>query len=221
MLILGLIISLVAAPLVLALAKRLNFQSWAIAPRLALWLAAAIVVAIAATHLDAWRASLGVAHLTWGGIGWGALAVVVIFAAMSAQLYVQQRRGKQSEQQRARYQALLRQPFGYRCFLVATAAVTEEVLYRAYAISVGAAVLGGLWLACVVSVVAFTLAHFRWGLAHLLSVFASAVVLTTLFAITRNVWVCILVHAVIDGVGFLAIPAASAHRAARLQQKAG
>lgn len=221
MLILGLVISLVAAPLVLALAKRLNFQSWAIAPRLALWLASAVVVVIAAAHFDTWQASLGVAHLTWGGIGWGALAVVVIFAAMGAQLYVQQGRGKQSEQQRALYHALLRQPLGHRCFLVTTAAVTEEVLYRAYAVGAGAAVFGSLWLACVVSVIAFTLAHFRWGLAHLLSVLVSAAVLTALFVITHNVWVCILAHAVIDGAGFLFLPAASAHRAARLQQKAG
>ena len=221
MLVLGLIISLVAAPFVVALAKRLHFQSWAIAPRLVLWLATAVVVAIAATYLDAWRASLGFAHLTWGGIGWGALAVIVISAAMSVQLYVQQRRGKQSERLKARYQALVGQPFGYRCFIVVTAAVTEEVLYRAYAIGVGAVVLGSLWLACVVSVIAFTLAHFRWGLAHLLSVFIAAAVLTALFAITRNVWVCILAHAVVNGVSFLAMPAASARRAARLQRKAG
>lgn len=221
MLILGFVISLVAAPLVLVLAKRLNFPSWAIAPRLALWLAGAIVVAIAATRVDAWRALLGAAPPTWSGIGWGALAVVVIFAAMSAQLYAQRRRGGRSEQQQAQYQALLRQPFGYRCFLVATAAVTEEVLYRAYAIGVGAVVLGSLWLACVVSVIAFTLAHFRWGLAHLLSVFVSAVVLTVLFVTTHNVWVCILAHAVVDGVGFLAMPAASARRVARPRQKAG
>ena len=218
MLVLGLIISLVAAPLVVVLAKRLHFQTWAIAPRLALWLAAAIVVAIAATYLDAWRASLGVAHLTWGGVGWGALAVIITSAAMSVQLYIQQRRGKQSEQLKTQYQALLGQPFGYRCFIVVTATVTEEVLYRAYAIGVGAVVLGSLWLACVVSVVAFTLAHFRWGLAHLLSVFIAAVVLTALFAITRNVLVCILAHAVVNGVGFLAMPAASARRAARLQR---
>lgn len=103
MLVVGLVISLVAPPVVLVLAKRLCFQPWAIAPRLALWLAAAIVSAIAATYLGAWRALLGIAQLTWGDIGWGTLAVILTFAAMSAQIHVQQQRGKQSAQQMAQY----------------------------------------------------------------------------------------------------------------------
>lgn len=210
--ILGLLIALLAVPLVLEVAKRLDFSSWALAPRLALWLSAGALLAIAAKSVNDWRAPFGVGHITWGAIGWGILAVAITFAVMSAYLYIQRRLGKRSQQLEARYQALLRLPFWHRCFIVVTAAVTEEFLYRGYAVGIGAHLLGGLWVAGVISVAAFTLAHFRWGLAHLIPVFISAVVFTVLFALTRNLWVCILAHAVVDGVGFLVMPIATRHR---------
>lgn len=66
-------------------------------------------------------------------------------------------------------QSLLRPPLGHRSFVVMTAAVTEEVLYRGYAIGVGQHLLGSTWLACALSIAAFTLGHLRWGLAHLVA----------------------------------------------------
>lgn len=113
----------------------------------------------------------------------------------------------------SQYEALLSRPFVYRCFLVITAAVTEEVLYRSYAVGIGQLLFGSIWVACAVSVIAFTLAHFMWGLAHLVPVFVSAVVLTLLFVFTRNLWLCILAHAIVDSAGFLAVPAAARRRA--------
>jgi membrane protease YdiL (CAAX protease family) len=119
----------------------------------------------------------------------------------------------------AQYQALLNLSFGHRCFIVITAAITEEVLYRAYAVGVGQLLLGSVWVACALSVAAFTLAHYKWGIAHMVSVLVPAVAFTLLFVLTRNVWLCIIAHAIVDGVGFLAMPAA-ARRRTRLQQKA-
>lgn len=220
LLFIGLFASLAATPLILALFKRLRFESWALVPRLALWLAAIVVVVIAAAAVGTWHAHLGFAWPTWGGVGWTILAAVVVFVALGISLQVQRRAGGQSQGQTTQYQALLSLPFGHRCFIVITAAVTEEVLYRAYAVGVGQLLLGSLWFACILSVVAFTLAHYKWGFAHMVSVLAPAVVFTLLFVLTRNVWLCIIAHAIVDGAGFLAMPAV-ARRRTQLQQKAG
>jgi membrane protease YdiL (CAAX protease family) len=213
LLIFGLVVSLAAVPLLLASFKWLHFQAWALVPRISLWAAAVVVVVIAAARVGAWRALLGFEWPTWGGVGSAVVAAAVMFGALGASMYVQQKLGSHSHKQRAQYQALLSLPFGHRCFIVITAAVTEEVLYRAYAVGIGQLLFASLWAACAVSVVAFTLAHFKWGLAHLVPVFVSAVVFTLLFVFTRNLWVCILAHAIVDGVGFLAVPAAMRRRA--------
>lgn len=220
LLIFGLVIALVAAPLSLALFKWFHFDSWAIVPRLAFWFAAIVVLAIAITGSTAWRVHLGFVLPTWGGAGWAVLAVVAIFAAMGTHLHIQQRLGKHSREQMGAYQALLGRPFSYRCFIVVTAAATEEVLYRAYAVGVGEHLLGSLWVASIISVAAFTLAHFRWGLAHLVPVFISGVAFTLLFVFTRNLWLCIVAHAAVDGVGFLVMPAALSRRRAQLGDSA-
>lgn len=216
----GLLVSLAASPLALALLKRLRFESWALVPRLALWLAAVVVVAIAAAEVGDWHAHLGFAWPAWEGVGWAVFAAVVVFATFGVSLKVQRKSGRQPQDQSAQYQAFLDLPFGHRCFIVMTAAVTEEVLYRAYAVGVGQLLLGSVWAACVVSVAAFTLAHYKWGTAHMMSVLVPAVAFTLLFVLTRNVWLCIVVHAIVDGAGFLVMPAV-ARRRTQLQQKTG
>jgi membrane protease YdiL (CAAX protease family) len=177
------------------------------------------VVVIAVVGVGDWQARLGVIWPTWGGLGWAILAAVVVFGALGASLQVQRGAGRQSRGRSAQYQALLNLSFGHRCFIVITAAITEEVLYRAYAVGVGQLLLGSVWVACALSVAAFTLAHYKWGIAHMVSVLVPAVAFTLLFVLTRNVWLCIIAHAIVDGVGFLAMPAA-ARRRTRLQQKA-
>jgi membrane protease YdiL (CAAX protease family) len=57
----------------------------------------------------------------------------------------------------------------------ATAAVTEEILYRGFAIGIGKAFLGNTLEAATLSVVIFTVTHFRWGFSHMLSVLSRAV----------------------------------------------
>ena len=96
--------------------------------------------------------------------------------------------------------------FGYRLFIVVTAAVVEEILYRGYAIGIGQSLVGGILPATFLSIVVFTLSHFRWGLSHLLSVLWSALALSLLFVFTGNLFSCIAAHAAINGVGLLLLP---------------
>ena len=218
---LGLFLALFATPLLLAVFKRLHFDSFSLVPRLSLWVTAAAVLVIAAAEIEAWRAHLGLEWPTWQSVGLAILATVILFLVFGVSQYLQGRFGVASSKQVEQYQRLLRLPFSHRCFVVATAAVTEEVLYRGYAIGVGQRLLGSVWLACVLSIAVFTLMHFRWGLAHLVPVFVAALVFTLLFTFTGNLWVCILAHAIIDGAGFLVLPAVMARRRPSSAQQVG
>lgn len=209
---LGLFLALVGSSLLLALFKRLGFNQFSPLPRLALWLIAAAVLAIAATNIESWRAHFGLAWPSWQTLGWAILANAILFILLGAYVSLRSRSGPASPEQLELQQSLLRLPFSRRCFVVATAAVTEEVLYRGYAIGVGQHLLGSLWLACVLSVAAFTLAHYRLGLANLIPVFLCTVVITLLFASTQNLLACIIVHAILDSVGVLVMPAMAVRR---------
>jgi len=209
---LGLLIALVAAPLLAAAFKLLRFNPLSLVPRLTLWAAAIVVLVIAAMKIEAWRTYLGLDRPMWQSLFLAIFAAALMLSVLGAHQFVQRTFGKGSPEQFRQLQNILALPFGHRCFLVVTAAVVEEVLYRGYAIGVGQHLLGSVWLACVVSVAAFTLAHLRWGLAHLLPVFISALVLTLLFAFTQSLWACIIAHAIVDAVGFLVVPVIMARR---------
>lgn len=203
----GLFISLVGSPLVLALCKRLRFEPWAVTPRLALWLIAAVVVSLAFLGTNNWWVRLGFMWPSFIDLIWAVVTGVVLVQIFGFYARFKQQHGLQSATEAARYQALVGLSLGSRCLTVLTAAVVEEVLYRAYAIGIGEVVLGSVWVAAAVSVLAFTAAHFRWGLSHLVPVFISAVAFAVLFATTRNIWLCILAHVIVDGVAFLVVPA--------------
>lgn len=209
---LGLFLALIGSPLLLALFRRLRFNQFSLVPRLTLWVAALAVLVIAAANIVGWHVYLGLEWPTWQTLGVAILATAILFILLGTYVSLRSKFGSASPGQRELQQSLLRLSFSRRCFVVVTAAVTEEVLYRSYAIGVGQYLLGSLRLACVLSVVAFTLAHFRLGLANLIPVFLCTLVITLLFVFTQNLLVCIIVHAILDGVGVLVMPAIAARR---------
>ena len=208
----GLLVALVASPLLLVLFKFLRFNPLSLVPRFSLWAAAAVVLAIAAATAKSWLTYLGLGLPTWPNIGLAVLAAAAMFTVLGLSQYFQRRLGTSSSKQIEQYEKIVRLPYSRRVFLVVTAAVTEEVLYRGYAIGVGQHLLGSVWQACALSVAAFTLAHIRWGLAHLLPVFVGALIFSLLFTFTHNLCACIIAHAVVDAAGFLVVPAIMARR---------
>lgn len=83
---------------------------------------------------------------------------------------------------------------------VLTAGVTEEVLFRGYAISRLPALGIGTWPAALLTLAAFTLLHVpTWGVGHAVGVaLPLGAVLTGLFLWRRNLVVVILAHAMVD-----------------------
>jgi membrane protease YdiL (CAAX protease family) len=99
---------------------------------------------------------------------------------------------------------LLNTPFWYRFFLVTTAAVVEETLFRGYPIERIGEWSGSRILAGVITWIAFTYAHLRgWGWAHLIVAGFAGLLLTILFLWRRNLWANMLAHWLTDGAGFL------------------
>ncbi len=96
---------------------------------------------------------------------------------------------------------LLATPAWWRCLSVLRAAVSEELLYRGYAIERLAELTRRRALAALVSGVAFTLAHVgTWGWGHLLIAGYGGAVLTLLYLWRRNLGTSMLAHAIVDGV---------------------
>ena len=202
----ALCVALFGSPLLLMFFRWLRFNQFSPVPRLALWVVTITVLVIAAANTVAWRVDIGLGWPTWQSLWLAILAAAILLVVLSAYVSVRGKFAVASPKQLELQRNLLRLPFGHRCFVVMTAAVTEEVLFRGYAIGVGQHLLGSVGLACVLSTAAFTLGHLRWGLAHLVPVFVSALVITLLFTFTQNLWVCIIVHAILDGVGVLVMP---------------
>lgn len=209
---LGLFVALFGALIVITSFKLVSANTFSLAPRIALWVPAVTVVAIAVAATVNAKIWLGIQSPSWQGVGLGALAIVVTLTVFATQLLAQKGFAKGVPKQHQQGQKLFELPFAQRCFVVITAAVVEEVLYRGYAIGVGQHLLGGVWLACIVSIAAFTLAHFRWGFAHMVPVAITATIFSLLFVVTQNLLVCIIAHAVVDGAGFLVMPALMARK---------
>jgi membrane protease YdiL (CAAX protease family) len=100
---------------------------------------------------------------------------------------------------------LIAAPRWFRVLLVVRAAVTEEILYRAYPIERIEALSRSKLLAFAVSVVGFALAHLQyWGPVQLLFVAPAGVVLALLYLWRRDILCNMLAHLVTDGIGLLA-----------------
>lgn len=203
----GLVISLLGAPLLLLACKALRVDPLSLSTRLALWLLAIVVLALAAYGSDPWRMQIGLQAPSAVHFGAAALATLVMLAAIPLVQYVQKALGSTSVERTELFHKLAGLSFWFRVFIVITAAVTEEILYRGYAIGIGKDIFGSQSVAVTVSLAAFVAAHFRWGLSHLLTVLLAALVLSSLFIFTNDLLACIVVHAVVDAVGLLLVPA--------------
>jgi membrane protease YdiL (CAAX protease family) len=94
----------------------------------------------------------------------------------------------------------------HKLFLVVTAGITEEILYRGCAIGMGQVLFGSVGVAASLSLLVFTLAHLNWHASHLISVAVAGGAVTALFVLSRDLSACILAHTLIDGVAVALMP---------------
>jgi len=101
-------------------------------------------------------------------------------------------------------QTLTAVPFWLRFMAVVRAAVSEEILFRGYALERVQELTGSRGAAGIFTWAIFTLEHLGyWGWHHLLVAGAAGALLTLLYLWRRNLWANMLAHFMVDAVGFL------------------
>jgi membrane protease YdiL (CAAX protease family) len=110
---------------------------------------------------------------------------------------------------------LLATPAWFRWAVVLTAGITEEIMFRGYPIERLAEMTGKLWLAALIPLVVFTLAHMGgWTLSHMVGVLFGGGILTGLYLWQRDLIACMIAHALIDAL-IIFLPALLKKLAAR------
>ncbi|HWX67876.1 MAG TPA: CPBP family intramembrane glutamic endopeptidase [Rhodanobacter sp.] len=101
--------------------------------------------------------------------------------------------------------ALMATPLWWRFISTIRAAVTEEVLFRGYALERIEELSGSRIVAVAVSCAVFTLAHVSsWGWSHELIVAVGGLAFSLLYLWRRNLWVNIIAHFIVDAMSVLA-----------------
>jgi len=100
-------------------------------------------------------------------------------------------------------------PLYLRIAVVLTAAVCEEFMYRGFGIEELAYLTGKRWSAGLLSLILFTFSHaglYGQSAALIIPALVGAV-LTGLYLWRRNLPSCVLMHAIMDGIFIIVIPA--------------
>ncbi|SFL29210.1 CPBP family intramembrane glutamic endopeptidase [Rhodanobacter glycinis] len=214
MLSVGLAVSLGGPLLIVVATKMLSLNSFSTPGRLVYWLLAAATLVIAAYGGGSWLGHIGIKPFGWFDLASTVVAIIaMLVGAIALQILVTKLGFKDKEGSKLQ-QKIYSLSVQRRLFIVVTAAVAEEILYRGYAIGMGQDVWGSLTIAFVVSLVVFVAAHFTHGAKALATVFWISLVMSFLFVYTGNLFTCIIAHFTIDAFGTLFAPwAAARHRA--------
>ncbi|MGA9852803.1 MAG: CPBP family intramembrane glutamic endopeptidase [Gammaproteobacteria bacterium] len=95
-------------------------------------------------------------------------------------------------------------PYWLNILIVVRAAVSEEILFRGYAIGRLEGLTGSRAVAAVVSCAVFTYDHVGyWGWHRVFIAGFAGILLTLLYLWRRNLWVYMLAHFIVDGAVFL------------------
>ncbi len=103
-------------------------------------------------------------------------------------------------------------PIWYLVLAVVIGGVVEEVLYRGYATERLSLLTGSYWIGCLLSLIAFGLAHVPiWGWLPALTTVLSGGLLTLLYLGTGDLLTAIAAHIVTDSIGII-MPAITLHK---------
>lgn len=214
-LIIGLIISLGGSFLWMLAVKKFHFDSFSLQPRLWLWILASISLGFAAYGSNSWLSNIGIGSFGWKGLLGAIGAIIAVFVGGILLQFLQKALGVTFSKAEKMMQKISALSVPYRIFVAFTAGVTEEILFRGYAIGIGQYIFGSLKIAFVVSLIAFVAAHYKNGISQLIPVFWATLVMSFLFILTNNLLACILAHFVIDAVSFLVQPKIMARKQAQ------
>jgi membrane protease YdiL (CAAX protease family) len=143
----------------------------------------------------------------WSSIGivfdnvhaWAVGALVGVGVLMLTGLSLQLAKKKTTDGSVQGLLKLAATPLWFRIAAVITAGVTEEIVFRGYPIERLGEMSGNPWLALLVPLAVFTLAHLSgWSASHLLSVLIGGAILTGLYVWQHDLVACMIAHTIID-----------------------
>ncbi|GLQ87775.1 hypothetical protein GCM10007898_13430 [Dyella flagellata] len=95
-------------------------------------------------------------------------------------------------------------PYWLNGLIVVRAAVSEELLFRGYAVERLQELTGSRFVAGALSCSVFALDHVgSWGWHHVLVAGAAGAIFTVFYLWRRNLWACMLAHFIVDAAAFL------------------
>jgi membrane protease YdiL (CAAX protease family) len=146
--------------------------------------------------------SIGLRRPTAGTLLWGiAGAAAMIASFMLCYAVIFPLFGLEIDQ--ARTGSIIHNPYWLQLVIFACAGLVEEIIYRGYLIERIAALTGSVWLAFLLSAVAFTLVHLAsWAPSQLIVVAFGAAILGLLYVWKRDLILVMIAHFLADLVGF-------------------
>lgn len=149
--------------------------------------------------------SVGMGRWRWRYLWLGAVVYLAVLAAMMLSGFVLDSVGLGS------IRSLQSTIEGYSLItllgLLVTGTIVEEVFYRGYLMERIVLLTGKMWVAVLVSWLAFTFVHLRFfGLGPTLDVSAMSAALVLLYAKERSVWPCVVVHGINSVLAYLVFP---------------
>ena len=205
----GLVVSLFGAPLL----GRLDVPRWVdasatrsfLANSLASWLLVGVLLVIVVYWERRRLTSIGLRVPSrreaavgigagLGGIVLGLVAIGVAVVALELE-------------QPETLSAIARLSLPVRVTIVATAVITEEILWRGYPIERLTELTGNVWIGAAVSGGVFLAVHYpAWGLVGAIPQTVFTLVIVGVYVWSRNLVVCILTHGVINTLTILVLP---------------
>lgn len=172
----------------------------------AMWVLAIILSALVTGPERASLSSIGLQAFRWRSVGFGlggalaiALAMLLVLAPFGDDVHAGVERG---------VGVLAAWPLWLKVFAVVTAGVTEEVLYRGYAITRLELLTGNRLVAAGLSLAVFTVVHLPfWGAGAAAAVLAGGGALTLLFLWKRDLLLVVVAHTAIDAFSLFVQPA--------------
>lgn len=145
--------------------------------------------------------SIGLVRPSWGTLGWGLAATVALMATvMLTFAIIAPALGL--KQNIAATRAVAQVPLWLLIATPIVAGVTEEILYRGYAVERLAFLTGRRWLAALIAGAAFLAVHAAWGGAQLILVAFGTVIFVGLYLWRRDLPCVIIAHVLADLIGF-------------------
>lgn len=149
--------------------------------------------------------NLGFKKIRWSDIGWLLVAtliyIITLIMVMAAATHIPGFNA--DEAQDVGYQGVNGWQLGLAFIgLVVLPPLAEEMLFRGFLYR-GLASKWPKIIAALVTSALFALVHFQWNVG--LDVFVLSLILIALYEKTKNLWMCIFLHALKNGMAFLAL----------------